>query len=68
MINKGHWIKTMETLPEHDNPVLVKRKSCSYWEVACWNPHYECWDDAEGDFYWADKDDVEIWMEVPDFY
>ena len=48
-------------------PSLIKRKSRSYWEVACYNTEYECFDDSEGDDYLCDIEDVELYMIVPNF-
>lgn len=48
-------------------PILIKRNSRSYWEVACYNIEYKCFDDSEGDDYLCDIEDVELYMIVPDF-
>ena len=38
---------------------LVFRKG--WHQILCWNAHYECWDDEEGDDYFCDKEQVEKW-------
>lgn len=32
-----------------------------YTRILCWNTHYECWDDEEGDDYYCNKELVEKW-------
>lgn len=54
-------------MPSDYRQVLIKHKNCNYWEVARYNSHYEVWDDSEGDEYLCDKEDVELWFDVPKF-
>lgn len=58
------WIKTWEQVPEDSERVLIKRYDWPEWEVAVWNDHYKSWDDAEGDDYFCDMNDVERWMRI----
>lgn len=48
-------------------PILIKRKGKNYWEVACFNKYFNCFDDEEADDYFCEKEEVELYMIVPDF-
>ena len=61
------WVRTSDATPEDGERVLIKRCCYSlsdYWEVATWNDHYNVWDDAEGDDYFCDKENVECWLRI----
>lgn len=34
--------------------------------ILTWNPHYNVWDDEEGDDFFCKPDQVSHWMELPE--
>jgi len=52
--------------PNGDKQCLVILKNNKYIQCNCWNEHYQCWDDADGDDYNFDKEAVLYWMEFPE--
>ena len=60
----SQWKDPKEELPEDEERVLIYGDRGI--ELAAWNEHYECWDDAEGDDCMYDKDYVKLWMSIPD--
>ena len=46
------WTNVRVGLPNKDGKYLVYGPHDV--ELACWNEHYNCWDDASGDDYWHD--------------
>lgn len=47
---------------------LVKQHSKDQkWVILLtWNAHYKCWDDAEGDDYYCDCDQIALYCEIPE--
>lgn len=63
-----YWFKTAEKLPETKNnetqiPCLVYYKKEVM--ILVFNNYHKCWDDADGDDYCCDIQDVECWRYLP---
>lgn len=54
--SKGEYPKSKK---DDEIPCLVLR--AGEYRILCWNTHYECWDDEDGDDYICDKEAVEKW-------
>lgn len=56
------WILVEESLPDEEGQYLVKHNGNIM--LLWFNPHYECWDDADGDDYVCDLNDIEAWRPI----
>ena len=55
--NMPRWHRVADgDLPSGDSPVKI-----SDTKFACWNAHEQCWDTDDGDDYYCNKDEVEMW-------
>ena len=61
----GIWLDFPEHTPDDGDKVLIKRAGFRYWECAVYNGYHECFDDAEGDDYMYDLNDVDKVMFIP---
>jgi hypothetical protein len=64
-----NWISTSERLPEgvtrNDSvPCLVVYHG--EVQILTWNCHYQVWDDASGDDFEAEAQDVDFWTPLPE--
>lgn len=68
MKKTGIWLNYPGVPLEDREVVLIKRKERSYFEMATYNEYENVFDDAEGDDYLCDVDDVCKILLIPDFY
>lgn len=64
------WIKFSEQHPDDNQFCLVWDKYYGNPRILCWNEHYNCWDDEEGDDieFSVEKNPnrVVYWMALPE--
>ena len=63
----GVWLSYPGVPLEDGQVVLVRLRNQSWYEMATYNEDLECFDDAEGDDYYCDLDDVVQILLIPDF-
>lgn len=67
------WHKPQDKLPEYkqEPPSSYKQVECLVYrkrkgvQILVWNCEHICWDDASGDDYECDANDVELWAYLP---
>ena len=64
------WIKTTDRLPQKNGGSSYEHVYCLIrWRgetmVRPWNCAYLCWDDEDGDDFFADATEVTHWMPLP---
>lgn len=65
-MNKVKWLNYPKHKPNDDERVLIIRRGRGdYWEPAVYNEEHECWDDADGDDYLCELDDVVKFLQIP---
>lgn len=52
-----------EKRPNDRDRCLVSKDGCL--QMLVYNDYDDCWDDSEGDDYYCDLEDDDIWMELP---
>lgn len=66
MKKTGIWLNYPGVPLEDREVVLIKRKELSYFEMATYNEYEDVFDDAEGDDYLCDADEVSKILLIPD--
>ena len=51
--------------PTDGEKVAVWNESRKEWEMLCFNKHYDCWDDEDGDDYNRDIKPGDAWFSLP---
>lgn len=51
--------------PADGEKVAVWNERCKEWEMLCYNKHYDCWDDEDGDDYNRDINPGDTWFSLP---
>lgn len=54
-----------EKTPEQDEYVLLKGHNKNYWTPKVYNAYYNCWDTEDGDNYYCDADENDVWLRLP---
>lgn len=61
------WLMFPQSKPADGERVIVIRRGYGdYWEPAVYNETHECWDDAEGDDYMCELEDVVKFFKIPE--
>lgn len=61
----NQWRDAEKEKPADEEYVLIHSENGV--EPAVWNEHFNCWDDAEGDDCMYSAEDVDAWLEIPDY-
>ena len=62
-----NWISFDEQIPNDGEKCLVCYKPWKAVIILTYNSYDECWDDGEGDDYFADSTDVDYWCPLPTY-
>ena len=62
------WKNFNEQRPADGQRCLVCDKYHQEVTIMVYNENCECWDDAEGDDWYRDFDDVEYWTDMPPYH
>lgn len=61
------WNKTSKVTPKQDKRVLAVRKDYPKEVIILnYNEYHKCWDDAEGDDYYCDIEEILYWCDLPE--
>lgn len=59
------WRSVKEELPEDAQAVLVE--PANEYDILVFNAFNSCWDAPDTDDYYADVDDIAMWLPIPEY-
>ena len=57
---------SIQDLQDGKQYLVKSHKDQKFVELLTWNSHYKCWDDAEGDDYYCDCDQIALYCDIPE--